>query len=1359
MKRILSLLLSLVLSFALLPAAVLAAGEVWDGSVDISWYDPAKSEYYLSTPAQLAGLAALVNGMADPAAPKITGDRSYLKSIRVDNVMLVGAGGGNVFDTVYTSDIDFAGKTVYLTADLDMGGVYDAVSGTWSGPNWTPIGGKFPMKPQEAEGDCLTIDTRFNGVLDGQGHTISHLYCDRYAEKGFPYSMAVGVVGFLGGACDNNTGITADFSDGWQPAVRNLVLASGSILGRRMVGGIVGRVGETENGVVVENCANRASVRSTDSKGVGGIVGSAWGKGCIRNCYNTGHISTIYTCPAGGILGTNEGMDVYNCYNVGTIDTNGVSYGRAIGSHDSGSYTVANCYYLSGCDDDASANGYYKGVSKRISVSCHALSANEITDASFLAKINANGAVFAADERKINGGYPVLWFENGGAQENCTVTAESPQHGALALSVTGGTPRGTTISMTAEPEAGYLLSYFTVNGKPIAGGFFAATQDVSVGAVFKKVRTASLTWEESDAYYLAVRRTGWRYEPDGTMVSVTNEPIHSGDMVLEGNILTLLTHEYTDAVPADDALEYRSGVIYTVGGAEKNVDGTYTVTGGSAVTITGTRNTRGKSWSSCADKSWYTGKQNTYTLTTAEQLAGLAVLVNGGTDFSGMTVRLGSDISLTHGGTDGASRIWTVIGTSMGRAFRGTFDGQDHVITGLRAESAGSYCALFGCAVGASIKDLTVCGTSSGSAAASYAAGLVAYADGCAIENCDSYVTVTAAGTHAGGLAAYIANGTNVKSCVSYGAVTGASGVGGLIGVSYSGEDCIEECASFGNVTSTRSGTYGTGGLLGRLAGTLTRSAAYGAVVSADRYTGGLAGYTTARNKTEITLCRAVGAVSSSNTDARVSTGGLVGYAQNLRYGGCESVEGALPQLGRTGTVQEITASGEIPSFTPVPEPKDSAVDAPPQNGAAKPQRPAMVENNAITVSGTYYIPWFSTGELTVGDGLTVTLCGAYGPFDGLRIIVGHGTALTLEDVSLSGETTLLTMQSGKLTLAGENVLDGRSDAPGDPDPTVRILGDLTINGEGGLSVTARVNNACVLASAGIRILQTSGTLSVFKTDKLGFAGGAFCANSAQVEIAGGTFAGRTDSDNVAVLSADTIRVSGGNVRVESEKSPAALLGKVTLENAVVSARSHTGNSAKFSTGYENAAALGTSVSQKGVTWKALLPFTDVRAEDGFYDDVAYCVEQGWLKGVSVESFDPNGSMTRAMFVTALYRAAGSPTVTGNTPFTDLKAEWYRGAVVWAVQTGIVQGTSETTFSPDAPLTVEQAAALMQRYLGGEVPRELMLPAGAGAVSQWARGSVKWAYDARLLTVTELTEPSGEASRMLLAQILCRSAQ
>ena len=1342
MKKVLSLFLTLALLCALLPAAR-AAGTAWDGSVDISWYDPDASEYYISTPAQLAGLAALVNGMTDPAAPRIVGNTKYLQSTRVDGIRLVGAGGGSVTDSVYTSSVDFAYKTVYLTADLDMGGVYNAATNRWSGPNWTPIGGKYPMKPSEVAGDCLTLDTRFHGVLDGQGHTISNLYCDRYAAKGFPYSMAVGLVGFLGGTSGNDHGGTAEFTGGWQPAVRNIVLASGSIYARRMVGGIVGRVGDTSDGVIIENCANRASIRNTDSKGVGGIVGAAWGAGMIRNCYNTGSVTTTYTCPAGGILGSNGGMDVYNCYSTGTIDTRGASYGRGIGGHDSGAYTVENCCYLVGSDDDARSGGYYKGVSRQISVSVTALTADAMKNAAFLSRLNANGAAFAADTASRNGGYPVLWFETGGARASCAVTLDAVEHGKVSVSPSASVPAGTTVTLTAQPESGWTLDYFTVDGKPVSGAFYTVTQNCAVGAVFKRLRTATLTIAPTDGFYLAVRRTGWHADESGALVHVTNEPVYNGDTLYEHNTLTLLTHEYENAAPKDRSLEYRSGVVYTVTGADRTL-GSYTVTGEGAVSIAGVRNTQEKSWVSCADISWYTGKQTAYTLSTAEQLAGLAALVNGGTDFAGVTVRLGADISLASDAA-GAERVWTPIGTSIRRAFCGTFDAQGHKITGLRAYNRGSNSALFGCALGAAIQNLTLCGSAAGEASASYAAGLIAYASACTIRDCAVYVDVTAAGTHAGGVAAYITGGTTLEACTSYGAICGASGVGGLVGVSYSGEDTIKNCTNFGAVTSVSSGTYGTGGLIGRLAGTLTESVNYGSVTSADRYTGGLAGYTTARNKTTITLCRSDAEVSASSTDARAASGALVGYAQNLIWGGCETENTALPAIGTSGSVRETKADGAIPAFSAAPRPEDIPAPAA-QTAAADSSQRNLVERNTVTRSGVYDIPWFATGTLTVGENLTVTLTGDCGPFEDLTIAVGKNTRLTLQNVTINGDRTLLSLAGGNtLLLAGENRLDGTGDAANNAAPTVRISGDAAIGGAGSLSVTAQQNNAALLAAPGATVRQQSGTLSVYKSGSLSTGDGAFSAEGAAFELSGGVLCGRTDSDNVAVLAADTVSVTGGELRVTAEQSPAAVRGVVTLKDCTATAQGR---------GTQSAAAISSVKSETGVTWKDALTYSDVPSEALYYSDVRTCRERGWLRGTSGSTFSPDGAMTRAMFVTALYRMAGKPAVTSAAPFTDCTAAWYQDAVRWASANGIAAGVSKTTFAPDAALSVEQSAVLLCRRAGGTGEAEL--PASCGKVSDWALSAVRWAYGTGILTASDLANPTQSATRALLAQMLVR---
>ena len=167
--------------------------------MDISWYDPEKVQYNISSGAQLAGLAAIVNGSVDRELPdyRIKGDSTLIKNKKMEDFPLTGAGGGDQKATVYkaTGDTDFMDKTVHITADLNMGGIQDAVTGKWSGPNYTPIGGKYPM--EISTGDYL-IEAFFNGVLDGHGHKIINLNCNRYTEKGFAYSQAIGLVGYLG---------------------------------------------------------------------------------------------------------------------------------------------------------------------------------------------------------------------------------------------------------------------------------------------------------------------------------------------------------------------------------------------------------------------------------------------------------------------------------------------------------------------------------------------------------------------------------------------------------------------------------------------------------------------------------------------------------------------------------------------------------------------------------------------------------------------------------------------------------------------------------------------------------------------------------------------------------------------------------------------------------------------------------------------------------------------------------------------------------------------------------------------------------------------------------------------------------
>lgn len=113
-------------------------------------------------------------------------------------------------------------------------------------------------------------------------------------------------------------------------------------------------------------------------------------------------------------------------------------------------------------------------------------------------------------------------------------------------------------------------------------------------------------------------------------------------------------------------------------------------------------------------------------------------------------------------------------------------------------------------------------------------------------------------------------------------------------------------------------------------------------------------------------------------------------------------------------------------------------------------------------------------------------------------------------------------------------------------------------------------------------------------------------------------------------------------------------------------------------------------------------PFTDVPSGAYYEDAVVWAVKKGITSGTSATTFDPDGSCTRAQAVTFLWRAAGSPEPkSAAMPFTDVPAgSYFEKAVLWAVENGITKGTSDTTFSPDASCTRAQIVTFLWRAGG-----------------------------------------------------------
>ena len=184
-----------------------------------------------------------------------------------------------------------------------------------------------------------------------------------------------------------------------------------------------------------------------------------------------------------------------------------------------------------------------------------------------------------------------------------------------------------------------------------------------------------------------------------------------------------------------------------------------------------------------------------------------------------------------------------------------------------------------------------------------------------------------------------------------------------------------------------------------------------------------------------------------------------------------------------------------------------------------------------------------------------------------------------------------------------------------------------------------------------------------------------------------------------------------------------------------------------------------------GIGYKNQIPaFTDVN-NHWAKDNMLFVVSRGLLSGTSATTFSPNTGMTRGMFVTALGRLAGvDPTDYQARMFTDVKEDaYYAPYVNWAAKTGVVSGTTDTTFAPDTNINREQMAVIMKNYatkLGYTIPKTLEVVnfADSAGISSWAKEAVKSMQQAGILAgkTNNCFDPAGTATRAEVATVLRR---
>lgn len=159
---------------------------------------------------------------------------------------------------------------------------------------------------------------------------------------------------------------------------------------------------------------------------------------------------------------------------------------------------------------------------------------------------------------------------------------------------------------------------------------------------------------------------------------------------------------------------------------------------------------------------------------------------------------------------------------------------------------------------------------------------------------------------------------------------------------------------------------------------------------------------------------------------------------------------------------------------------------------------------------------------------------------------------------------------------------------------------------------------------------------------------------------------------------------------------------------------------------------------------------------DWSHEGLDYCIYRGYVAGTSASTVSPTGVCTRAQLVSILYRMQGEPTTVKGyelaklrAPFDDVpRGQWYTDAIWWAKLTGVVAGTSATTFDPEGEITREQLAGFPD----------------AGSVSSWARTEMAWAVGNGLISGTgsggvAYLSPQGSATRAQVAAILMRFEQ
>ena len=239
------------------------------------------------------------------------------------------------------------------------------------------------------------------------------------------------------------------------------------------------------------------------------------------------------------------------------------------------------------------------------------------------------------------------------------------------------------------------------------------------------------------------------------------------------------------------------------------------------------------------------------------------------------------------------------------------------------------------------------------------------------------------------------------------------------------------------------------------------------------------------------------------------------------------------------------------------------------------------------------------------------------------------------------------------------------------------------------------------------------------------------------------------DAPKLADGDGNRIAVAGGN-------------GKLSYKAESTSSRGHFSGTKKNNT--------SNTVDEEKRNESETVIFSDIKKTDWFYDYVMSAYESGLMRGISENTFDPRGKLTRAMFITVMHRLSDLPKPEKQAGFTDVDASsWYADAVAWGYENGIIKGISETQFAPNNNITREQIAAILYRYAkykGIDVENiaketEMSVYPDSSQVSDWAADAMCYCIASKVINGDGNGNilPKNYASRAEMATIIVRFIQ